>query len=173
MGPHDRRSLVENGLTDVGGKLTKVPGISQGVSIFSDYRKFLDRGNVIDLAVAVVIGKPIFFSCLLFCYFDSSIDVLCPSRLTIKRKDRALVICFCTLWGTKFLWAYVLSWDNPKLTHSSHPFGIHIKPLNDNRCRFHFCKSGSNCLGDWSHLLVIRLYYANTFSSSNTKLLIS
>ncbi len=43
---------VEN----VGGKLTKVPGISQGVSIFSDYRKFLDRGNVIDLAVAVVIG---------------------------------------------------------------------------------------------------------------------
>ncbi|KAG0276335.1 hypothetical protein BGZ95_007682 [Linnemannia exigua] len=49
-------SQVENGLTDVGGKLTKVPGISQGVSIFADYRKFLDRGNVIDLAVAVVIG---------------------------------------------------------------------------------------------------------------------
>ncbi|KAF9145742.1 hypothetical protein BGX30_007054 [Mortierella sp. GBA39] len=49
-------SQVENGLTDVGGKLTKVPGVSQGVSIFADYRKFLDRGNVIDLAVAVVIG---------------------------------------------------------------------------------------------------------------------
>ncbi|KAF9970147.1 hypothetical protein BGZ65_011365, partial [Modicella reniformis] len=49
-------SQMENGLNDVGGKLTKVPGISQGVSIFSDYRKFLDRGNVIDLAVAVVIG---------------------------------------------------------------------------------------------------------------------
>lgn len=47
---------MENGLNNVGGKLTKVPGISQGVSIFADYRKFLDRGNVIDLAVAVVIG---------------------------------------------------------------------------------------------------------------------
>jgi len=41
----------------VGGKLTKVPGVSHGVSIFADYRKFLDRGNVVDLAVAVVIGK--------------------------------------------------------------------------------------------------------------------
>ncbi|KAF9388049.1 hypothetical protein CPB97_001696 [Podila verticillata] len=49
-------SHMENGLNNVGGKLTKVPGISQGVSIFADYRKFLDRGNVIDLAVAVVIG---------------------------------------------------------------------------------------------------------------------
>ncbi|KAG0296658.1 hypothetical protein BGZ98_000873 [Dissophora globulifera] len=49
-------SQVENGLNDVGGKLTRVPGIREGVSIFSDYRKFLDRGNVIDLAVAVVIG---------------------------------------------------------------------------------------------------------------------
>ncbi|KAG0367201.1 hypothetical protein BGZ54_004234 [Gamsiella multidivaricata] len=46
-----------NGLNDVGGELTNVPGISQGVSILVDYRKFLDRGNVIDLAVAVVIGK--------------------------------------------------------------------------------------------------------------------
>ncbi|KAG0326698.1 hypothetical protein BG004_002920 [Podila humilis] len=49
-------SQMEGGLNNVGGKLTKVPGISQGVSIFADYRKFLDRGNVIDLAVAVVIG---------------------------------------------------------------------------------------------------------------------
>ncbi|KAG0210583.1 hypothetical protein BGX28_009219 [Mortierella sp. GBA30] len=49
-------SQVENGLQDVSGKLSKVPGINQGVSIFADYRKFLDRGNVIDLAVAVVIG---------------------------------------------------------------------------------------------------------------------
>ncbi|KAF9186661.1 hypothetical protein BGZ50_002373 [Haplosporangium sp. Z 11] len=49
-------SQVENGLNDVSDKLTKVPGVSQGVSIFADYRKFLDRGNVIDLAVAVVIG---------------------------------------------------------------------------------------------------------------------
>ncbi|KAG0024760.1 hypothetical protein BGZ81_007606 [Podila clonocystis] len=49
-------SHMESGLNNVGGKLTKVPGISQGVSIFADYRKFLDRGNVIDLAVAVVIG---------------------------------------------------------------------------------------------------------------------
>ena len=48
---------MENGLTNVGGKLTKVPGVSHGVSIFADYRKFLDRGNVVDLAVAVVIGK--------------------------------------------------------------------------------------------------------------------
>ncbi|KAF9391098.1 hypothetical protein CPC16_004591 [Podila verticillata] len=50
-------SQMEKGVNNVGGKLTKVPGISQGVSIFADYRKFLDRGNVIDLAVAVVIGK--------------------------------------------------------------------------------------------------------------------
>ncbi|KAF9311030.1 hypothetical protein BG003_007844 [Podila horticola] len=49
-------SQMEKGVNNVGGKLTKVPGISQGVSIFADYRKFLDRGNVIDLAVAVVIG---------------------------------------------------------------------------------------------------------------------
>ncbi|GJJ74715.1 large conductance mechanosensitive channel [Entomortierella parvispora] len=49
-------SQMENGLTNVGGKLTKVPGVSHGVSIFADYRKFLDRGNVVDLAVAVVIG---------------------------------------------------------------------------------------------------------------------
>ncbi|KAF9914123.1 hypothetical protein BX616_008916 [Lobosporangium transversale] len=49
-------SQMENNLNEVGGKLTKVPGVSQGVSIFADYRKFLDRGNVIDLAVAVVIG---------------------------------------------------------------------------------------------------------------------
>ncbi|KAF9985583.1 hypothetical protein BGZ75_002767 [Mortierella antarctica] len=50
-------NVVKGGISqmeNVGGKLTKVPGISQGVSIFSDYRKFLDRGNVIDLAVAVV-----------------------------------------------------------------------------------------------------------------------
>ncbi|KAG0027547.1 hypothetical protein BGZ82_008936 [Podila clonocystis] len=40
----------------VKGGLSHMPGISQGVSIFADYRKFLDRGNVIDLAVAVVIG---------------------------------------------------------------------------------------------------------------------
>ncbi|KAG0033939.1 hypothetical protein BGZ81_006759 [Podila clonocystis] len=49
-------SQMEMGVNNVGGKLTKVPGISRGVSIFADYRKFLDRGNVIDLAVAVVIG---------------------------------------------------------------------------------------------------------------------
>ncbi|KAG0098088.1 hypothetical protein BGZ93_001178 [Podila epicladia] len=46
----------ENGLNNVGGKLNKVPSISQGVSIFADYHKLLYRGNVIDLAVAVVIG---------------------------------------------------------------------------------------------------------------------
>lgn len=57
----DRKNiLVENGLNNVGGKLINVPGISQGVSIFADYRKFLDRGNVIDLAVAVVIGTVFF-----------------------------------------------------------------------------------------------------------------
>ncbi|KAG0353960.1 large-conductance mechanosensitive channel [Gamsiella multidivaricata] len=49
-------SSVEKGVTQVGTKLTKVPGISTGVSFFADYRKFMDRGNVIDLAVAVVIG---------------------------------------------------------------------------------------------------------------------
>ncbi|KAF9202762.1 hypothetical protein BGZ49_007096 [Haplosporangium sp. Z 27] len=49
-------SQMDKGLNDINGKLTKVPGISQGMSIFADYRKFLDRGNVVDLAVAVVIG---------------------------------------------------------------------------------------------------------------------
>ncbi|KAF9146576.1 hypothetical protein BGX20_006824, partial [Mortierella sp. AD010] len=43
-------------INDVNDKLDKVPGVSHGMSIFDDYRKFLDRGNVIDLAVAVVIG---------------------------------------------------------------------------------------------------------------------
>ncbi|KAG0338071.1 hypothetical protein BG004_007362 [Podila humilis] len=49
-------SQVEKGVTNVGSALNKVPGVSYGVSFFSDYRKFMDRGNVIDLAVAVVIG---------------------------------------------------------------------------------------------------------------------
>ncbi|KAG0248101.1 hypothetical protein BG011_000518, partial [Mortierella polycephala] len=48
-------SQVEKGVNNVGDKLNKVPGVSYGVSFFSDYRKFMDRGNVIDLAVAVVI----------------------------------------------------------------------------------------------------------------------
>ncbi|KAG0225999.1 hypothetical protein BGW42_003954 [Actinomortierella wolfii] len=47
---------VEKGVTQVSGKLNKVPGVSKGASLFADYRKFLDRGNVVDLAVAVVIG---------------------------------------------------------------------------------------------------------------------
>ncbi|KAF9942962.1 hypothetical protein BGZ75_005765 [Mortierella antarctica] len=47
---------VEKGVTNAGSKLAKAPGVSQGVSFFADYRKFMDRGNVIDLAVAVVIG---------------------------------------------------------------------------------------------------------------------
>ncbi|KAF8949948.1 hypothetical protein BGZ46_004831 [Entomortierella lignicola] len=50
-------SQMDKGLNDINGKLTKVPGISQGMSIFADYRKFLDRGNVVDLAVAVVIDS--------------------------------------------------------------------------------------------------------------------
>ncbi|KAI8353522.1 large-conductance mechanosensitive channel, partial [Mortierella sp. GBAus27b] len=37
------------------GKKAKA-GVSKGTSFFSDYRKFMDRGNVIDLAVAVIIG---------------------------------------------------------------------------------------------------------------------
>ncbi|KAF9179578.1 hypothetical protein BGZ51_006826 [Haplosporangium sp. Z 767] len=49
-------SNVEKGVTNVGSKLNKVPGVSHGVSFLADYRKFMDRGNVIDLAVAVVIG---------------------------------------------------------------------------------------------------------------------
>ncbi|KAG0256652.1 hypothetical protein BG011_004379 [Mortierella polycephala] len=47
---------VEKGVTNVGNKLNKVPGVGYGISFFADYRKFMDRGNVIDLAVAVVIG---------------------------------------------------------------------------------------------------------------------
>ncbi|KAF9920935.1 hypothetical protein FBU30_009112, partial [Linnemannia zychae] len=48
-------NLAGNTLTKAGDTLTKVPGVNYGVSFFADYRKFLDRGNVIDLAVAVVI----------------------------------------------------------------------------------------------------------------------
>ncbi|KAF9349962.1 hypothetical protein BGX26_011831 [Mortierella sp. AD094] len=47
---------VEKGASCVGHKLQRVPGIKQSVSFFSDYRKFMDRGNVDDLAVAVVVG---------------------------------------------------------------------------------------------------------------------
>ncbi|KAF9955745.1 hypothetical protein BGZ70_010131 [Mortierella alpina] len=49
-------SQVEKGVNMVGDNLVKVPGVKYGVSFFDDYRKFMDRGNVIDLAVAVVIG---------------------------------------------------------------------------------------------------------------------
>ncbi|KAF9576578.1 hypothetical protein EC968_006925 [Mortierella alpina] len=49
-------SQVEKGVNIVGDNLVKVPGVKYGVSFFDDYRKFMDRGNVIDLAVAVVIG---------------------------------------------------------------------------------------------------------------------
>ncbi|KAI1315157.1 hypothetical protein EDD11_001214 [Mortierella claussenii] len=49
-------SQVERGVNNVGNTLNKVPGVKHGVSFFADYRKFMDRGNVIDLAVAVVIG---------------------------------------------------------------------------------------------------------------------
>ncbi|KAF9089434.1 hypothetical protein BGX23_006702 [Mortierella sp. AD031] len=49
-------SQVEKGVNFAGNTLQKVPGVNYGVSFFADYRKFMDRGNVIDLAVAVVIG---------------------------------------------------------------------------------------------------------------------
>ncbi|KAF9146783.1 hypothetical protein BG015_011502 [Linnemannia schmuckeri] len=49
-------SNVEKGVGQVGDKLVKAPGMKQGASFFADYRKFMDRGNVIDLAVAVVVG---------------------------------------------------------------------------------------------------------------------
>ncbi|KAG9068138.1 hypothetical protein KI688_011733 [Linnemannia hyalina] len=49
-------SQVEKGVSKAGDTLVRVPGVNYGVSFFSDYRKFMDRGNVIDLAVAVVIG---------------------------------------------------------------------------------------------------------------------
>ncbi|KAG0062761.1 hypothetical protein BGZ89_010414 [Linnemannia elongata] len=49
-------SQVEKGVSKAGDTLGKVPGVNYGVSFFADYRKFMDRGNVIDLAVAVVIG---------------------------------------------------------------------------------------------------------------------
>jgi len=42
------------------GKLSKAPGA--GKSFLSDYRKFVDRGNVMDLAVAVIIGRIISLS---------------------------------------------------------------------------------------------------------------
>ncbi|KAG0357308.1 hypothetical protein BGX24_006244, partial [Mortierella sp. AD032] len=49
-------SQVEKGVSKAGGTIARVPGVNYGVSFFADYRKFMDRGNVIDLAVAVVIG---------------------------------------------------------------------------------------------------------------------
>ncbi|KAF9171417.1 hypothetical protein BGX20_007610, partial [Mortierella sp. AD010] len=49
-------SQVEKGVNLAGNTLNKVPGVKHGVSFFTDYRKFMDRGNVIDLAVAVVVG---------------------------------------------------------------------------------------------------------------------
>lgn len=52
---------VEKGVSNVGDRLNKVPVVHQSVTFFSDYRKFLDRGNVIDLAVAVIIGKSFCF----------------------------------------------------------------------------------------------------------------
>ncbi|KAI7831483.1 large-conductance mechanosensitive channel [Gamsiella multidivaricata] len=53
---YNNAHIVEKGVNNVGNTLNKVPGVKQGVSFFADYRKFMDRGNVIDLAVAVVIG---------------------------------------------------------------------------------------------------------------------
>ncbi|KAF9415680.1 hypothetical protein BGZ94_010427, partial [Podila epigama] len=49
-------SQVEKGVSQVGDRLNAVPVVQKSVTIFSDYRKFIDRGNVIDLAVAVVVG---------------------------------------------------------------------------------------------------------------------
>ncbi|KAF9354878.1 hypothetical protein BGX34_010770 [Mortierella sp. NVP85] len=45
---------VENGISEMRGRLSKAP--AAGKSFLSDYRKFVDRGNVMDLAVAVIIG---------------------------------------------------------------------------------------------------------------------
>lgn len=60
-------NLVEKGVSKAGDTLGKVPGVNYGVSFFADYRKFMDRGNVIDLAVAVVIGMFTFFPFQLSC----------------------------------------------------------------------------------------------------------
>ncbi|KAG0047501.1 hypothetical protein BGZ83_007450 [Gryganskiella cystojenkinii] len=49
-------SHMEKGVSAVGSKLNNVPGVKYGTGFFADYRKFMDRGNVIDLAVAVVVG---------------------------------------------------------------------------------------------------------------------
>lgn len=49
-------------MSKAGDTLGKVPGVNYGVSFFADYRKFMDRGNVIDLAVAVVIGMLAFLA---------------------------------------------------------------------------------------------------------------
>lgn len=54
-------------MSKAGDTLGKVPGVNYGVSFFADYRKFMDRGNVIDLAVAVVIGMFTFFPFQLLC----------------------------------------------------------------------------------------------------------
>jgi hypothetical protein len=58
-----------------GDTFAKVPGVNYGVSFFADYRKFMDRGNVIDLAVAVVIGM--FFVFISPCY--ASLYPVCES----------------------------------------------------------------------------------------------
>lgn len=56
----------------MGDKLVKAPVIKQGASFFADYRKFMDRGNVIDLAVAVVVGMYQLVGCCMFDEFDES-----------------------------------------------------------------------------------------------------
>lgn len=60
-------------MTTVGTQLNKVPGLKHGASFFADYRKFMDRGNVIDLAVAVVIGTVLFFCLLIIDLIDQCI----------------------------------------------------------------------------------------------------
>ncbi|GJJ78103.1 large conductance mechanosensitive channel [Entomortierella parvispora] len=45
-----------NGVAAVGTKLNNVAVVRYGTGFFADYRKFMDRGNVVDLAVAVVVG---------------------------------------------------------------------------------------------------------------------
>jgi len=51
-----------NEVTAAGVKLNNVAVVKYGTGFFADYRKFMDRGNVVDLAVAVVVGKSVCMS---------------------------------------------------------------------------------------------------------------
>lgn len=62
-------TLAGNGVAAVGTKLNNVAVVKYGTGFFADYRKFMDRGNVVDLAVAVVVGTSTVLWIFFFFFF--------------------------------------------------------------------------------------------------------